>query len=254
MPEQPIAAQTPSPAPRREASQFVEPVRPISPGPRTRFHVTASPAPAETSPLPKAIAVPVGRPTAPPTAAIAANEIAGYEAYPPEIRRVVDFALGLTRQNLGYKYGSADPASGGLDASGFVYYVLSKCGIKDVPRDAREQYVWARKAGNFQAVLAHRDDTFELDALQPGDLLFWASGSAISRDPDISHIMIYLGRDKATNQRIMVGASDGRTYKGQSRFGVSVFDFKVAQFGPRSREGAAPVFVGYAHVPGVRAQ
>jgi len=239
---------------RREASQFVEPVRPISPGPRTRFHVTASPAPAATSPLPKAIAVPVGRPTAPPNAAIAANEIAGYETYPPEVRRVIDFALGLTRQNLSYKYGSADPANGGLDASGFVHYVLSRSGIKDVPRDAREQYVWARKAGNFQAVLAHRDDTFELDALQPGDLLFWASGSSVSRDPDISHIMIYLGRDKATNQRIMVGASDGRTYKGQSRFGVSVFDFKVAQFGPRSREGAAPVFVGYARIPGVRAQ
>src|ERR1043166_8057040 len=97
MPEQPIAVQTPSPAPRREASQFVEPVRPISPGPRTRFRVTASPAPAETSPLPKAIAVPAGRPTAPPTAA---NEIAGYETYPPEVRHIVDFALGLTRQNL----------------------------------------------------------------------------------------------------------------------------------------------------------
>lgn len=239
---------------RREASQFVEPVRPISPGPRTRFHVTASPAPAATSPLPKAIAVPVGRPTTPPNAAVATNEIAGYETYPPEVRRVIDSALGLTRQNLSYKYGSADPAAGGLDASGFVYYVLSSSGIKDVPRDAREQYVWARKAGNFQAVLAHRDDTFELDALQPGDLLFWGSGSSVSRDPDISHIMIYLGRDKATNQRIMVGASDGRTYKGQSRFGVSVFDFKVAQFGPRGREGAAPVFVGYAHIPGVRAQ
>ena len=250
-PEQPIAAETPSPPARREASQFIEPVRPISPGPRTRFRVTASPAPAATAPLPKAIAVPAGRPTAPPTAA---NEIAGYETYPPEVRHIVDFALGLTRQNLGYKYGSADPANGGLDASGLVYYVLSNCGIKDVPRDAREQYVWARKAGNFQAVLAHRDDTFELDALQPGDLLFWASGSTVSRDPDISHVMIYLGRDKATNQRIMVGASDGRTYKGQSRFGVSVFDFKVAQFGPRSREGAAPVFVGYAHIPGVRAQ
>jgi cell wall-associated NlpC family hydrolase len=252
--EQPIAAETPSPTARREASQFIEPVRPISPGPRTRFHVTASPAPAATSPLPKAIAVPVGRPTAPPAAAIAPNEIAGFETYPPEVRRVIDLALGLTRQNLGYKYGSADPVNGGLDASGFVYYVLSKSGIKDVPRDAREQYVWARKAGNFQAVLAHRDDTFELDALRPGDLLFWASGSSVSRDPDISYIMVYLGRDKATNQRIMIGASDGRTYKGQSRFGVSVFDFKVAQFGPRSREGAAPVFVGYAHIPGLRAE
>jgi cell wall-associated NlpC family hydrolase len=252
--EQPIAAETPSPTARRERTEFGEPVRPISPGPRTRFHVTASAAPAATASLPKAIAVPVGRPTTPPNATTASSEIAGYETSPAEVRRVIDFALGLTRQDLGYKYGSADPAGGGLDASGFIYYVLSKSGIKDVPRDAREQYVWVRKAGTFQAVLAHRDDSFELDALRPGDLLFWASSSNVSRDPDISQIMIYLGRDKATNQRVMIGASDRRTYKGQSRSGVSIFDFKVAQFGPRNREGAAPVFVGYGHIPGLRAE
>ena len=51
--------------------------------------------------------------------------------------------------------------------------------------DAREQYAWIRKAGNFKAVLAQRDDTFELDDLQPGDLLFWASNFGVSRDPEI---------------------------------------------------------------------
>jgi len=163
-------------------------------------------------------------------------------------------ALDLTAKNLSYKYGSADPANGGLDSSGFVYHALSKSGVKDVPRDAREQYVWVRKAGTFQTVLAHRDDSFELEALRPGDLLFWAATSGVNRDPEITHTMIYLGREKATNQRIMAGASDGRTYKGQSRFGVNVFDFKVGQLGPRGREGAAPVFVGYAHIPALRGE
>jgi len=141
-----------------------------------------------------------------------------------------------------------------MDSSGFVYYVLSQCGIKDVPRDAREQYVWVRKAGNFQAVLAQRDDSFELDALKPGDLLFWASPYGVSRDPDITQTMIYLGREKATNQRIMVGASEGRTYKGRSRFGVSVFDFKVSRLGPKSEKERGPVFVGYGRIPGLRAE
>ena len=67
-------------------------------------------------------------------------------------------------------------------------------------------------------------DTFELDELKPGDLLFWSGAYGSDRDPDITHTMIYLGREKTTNHRVMVGASDGRTYKGQSRFGVSVFD------------------------------
>jgi cell wall-associated NlpC family hydrolase len=176
--------------------------------------------------------------------------VAGYEANPAEIRRILDLSLNLTTQNLGYKYGSADPANGGMDCSGFIYYVLSKCGIKDVPRDAREQYIWVRKAGNFQAVLAHRDDTFELDALKPGDLLFWAGTYNINRDPAITHTMIYLGREKGRNQRIMVGASDGRTYRGQQRFGVSIFDFKVGPITPK-KEGISPVFVGYGRIPGL---
>ena len=96
---------------------------------------------------------------------------------------MIDLALSLTSQNLDYKYGSADPANGGMDCSGFIYYVLSKSGMSDVPRDAREQYAWVRKAGNFQAVLAHSDDTFELDALKPGDLLFWSGTYSVDRDP-----------------------------------------------------------------------
>jgi peptidoglycan DL-endopeptidase CwlO len=141
-----------------------------------------------------------------------------------------------------------------MDCSGFIYYVLSNTGIRDVPRDAREQYIWVRKAGTFQAVLAQRDDTFELDALKPGDLLFWASTYSVNRDPDITHTMIYLGREKATNQRIMVGASDGRTYKGQPRFGVSVFDFKVSRAHPKKDNEPGPMFVGYAPIPGLRGE
>ncbi len=187
------------------------------------------------------------------TVAIAPAEISGYDSYPANVRKLLDIALGLTGRNLGYKYGSADPARGGMDCSGFIYYVLSKAGISDVPRDARDQYVWVRKAGKFEAVLGRSQDTFELDALKPGDLLFWAGTYNVDRDPAITHTMIYLGREKATNQRIMVGASDGRTYKGHSRFGVSVFDFKIAGRHTDSEEKSEATFVGYASIPGLGA-
>ena len=197
------------------------------------------------------MAVSVGKPTAPPIASIASSEISGYDNYSAEVRRVIDLGLSLTTQNLGYKYGSADPASGGMDCSGLIYYVLSKSGIKDVPRDAREQYIWVRKAGNFQAVLAHRDDTFELDALKPGDLLFWVTPYSVSREPDVIETMIYVGRDKATNQRLMIGASEGRTYKGQLRKGVGIFDLKIGRAASKTSKEPAAVFVGYGHVPGL---
>lgn len=165
------------------------------------------------------------------------------------MRKVLDFSLGLTTQNLSYKYGSADPKNGGMDCSGFIHYVLTQNGVKNAPRDAREQYIWVRKAGTFQAVLAHSDNTFELDALKPGDLLFWSGTYIIDRDPAITHTMIYLGREKGTNQRVMVGASDGRTYKGQQRFGVSVFDFKLSPPRAKTDDRTSPVFVGYGRIP-----
>ena len=38
-----------------------------------------------------------------------------------------------------------------------LFIMCSRSAEKDVPRDAREQYVWVRKARTFEAVLAQRD-------------------------------------------------------------------------------------------------
>jgi cell wall-associated NlpC family hydrolase len=193
---------------------------------------------------------PITKKAATPNATIGIAEISDSQSYSPEVKKVIDLGLDLTTKNLGYKINSADPAGGGMDSSGFVYHVLSKCGIKDVPRDARAQYVWVRKAGTFEAVLAQRDDSFELDALKPGDLLFWATPYSVSREPDVIQTMIYIGHDKTTNQRVMIGASEGRTYKGQLRKGVSVFDLKIERTASRTNKEPTSVFVGYGHIPG----
>jgi cell wall-associated NlpC family hydrolase len=100
-------------------------------------------------------------------------------------------------------------------------------------------------------VLSRHADTFELDALKPGDLLFWSGTYHIDRDPPVTHTMIYLGREKGTKKRIMVGASDGRTYDGKQRFGVSVFDFKLPPPPNSSDAKLSPVFVGYGRIPGL---
>ncbi len=168
------------------------------------------------------------------------------------MQKLLATALELTTRDLTYTYGSADPANGGMDCSGFVYFVLKQNGMVDVPRDSSQQYVWLRRAGKFEPVLSRKDDSFELENLKPGDLLFWTGTYAIERDPPITHAMIYLGREKKTGQRVMVGASDGRTYQGQSRYGVSVFDFKI--HGPEKTDDGKlrPTFIGYGHIPGLR--
>jgi cell wall-associated NlpC family hydrolase len=250
-PKQKKASPTPSPSPtlKRKSKR-----KKASPSPTASPEETPWPSPTETpeaTATPSASAPPTPEKKGAPNASLSPEEIADFDTYPAKVRKLIESGLELTKQNLGYTYGSADPANGGMDCSGFVYYVLQHNGFPDVPRDSSQQYVWVRKAGNFNAVLSRHEDSFELDALKPGDLLFWRGTYSIERDPPITHAMIYLGREKRTKKRVMVGASDGRTYDGKQRFGVSVFDFKLP---PPPKSGDAkisPVFVGYGRIPGL---
>ncbi len=267
-----IFAPTPTPAPRQHRKHSAKKATPSpspkhkktsptpSPSPTPRKHKkksptpspeeTPSPGPTET-PSPSRSPHPGAEKKGAPNVTLSPDEIAGYDNYSPKVRQILDAGLALTKENLGYTYGSADPANGGMDCSGFIYYLLTENGFKDVPRDSSQQYVWVRKAGDFNAVLSRKEDSFELDALKPGDLLFWRGTYNIDRDPPITHTMIYLGREKRTKKRVMIGSSDGRTYDGKQRWGVSVFDFKMP---PPSNSGDAkisPVFVGYGRIPGM---
>jgi peptidoglycan DL-endopeptidase CwlO len=258
---------TPTPSPtvspkRKKASPTPSP----SPTPKSKKRKKGSPTPtpsespaATETPSPSPAEAPEASPTERPAAgkkawpnvSLSPEQIADYDSYPPKVRQILDAGLALTKENLGYTYGSADPANGGMDCSGFIYYVLKQNGFPDVPRDSSQQYVWVRKAGDFNAVVGRKEDSFELDDLKPGDLLFWRGTYNIDRDPPITHTMIYLGREKRTNKRVMVGSSDGRTYDGKQRWGVSVFDFKMP---PPPKSGDAkisPVFVGYGRIPGL---
>jgi peptidoglycan DL-endopeptidase CwlO len=271
-----IFAPTPTPAPRKHRKRSTKIATPspsptaspkhkktsptASPTSTPRKHKKKSPTPSpeETpSPSPTETPSPSRSPHAgtekrgAPNVTLSPDQIADYDSYQPKVHQILDSGLALTKQNLGYTYGSADPANGGMDCSGFIYYLLTENGFKDVPRDSSQQYVWVRKAGNFNAVLSRKEDSFELDALKPGDLLFWRGTYNIDRDPPITHTMIYLGREKRTNKRVMIGSSDGRTYDGKQRWGVSVFDFKMP---PPPNSGDAkisPVFVGYGRIPGL---
>jgi peptidoglycan DL-endopeptidase CwlO len=243
-PKRKKASPTPSPTPTPRSKSKRKKASP-TPTP------TESPSATETPASPEETPEPARGKKEWPNVSLSPNQIADYDSYPPKVREILDAGLALTRENLGYTYGSADPANGGMDCSGFIYYVLKQNGFPEVPRDSSQQYIWVRKAGDFNAVLSRKEDSFELDELKPGDLLFWRGTYNIDRDPPITHTMIYLGREKRTNKRVMVGSSDGRTYDGKQRWGVSVFDFKMP---PPPKSGDAkisPVFVGYGPIPGL---
>ena len=185
-----------------------------------------------------------------PGVAIAPDELVEFGAQPAAVKKLIESSVDLARQNLAYTFGSSDPANGGLDCSGFIYAVLRQHGFTQVPRDSSGQYTWVRRTRGFRAVISRKPESFELDELLPGDLLFWTGTYATPSDPPISHVMLYLGTEKSTGAKVMIGASDGRTYRGQKRDGVSVFDFLL----PRAQTAGAQraTFIGYGRIPGLR--
>jgi peptidoglycan DL-endopeptidase CwlO len=188
----------------------------------------------------------------PSVASLQPSDLREFNSQPPKVQEFIRSALALTERNLGYTYGSSDPNNGGMDCSGFIYYVLTNAGYKDVPRQSSDQYLWVRKNSNFHAVLSRNSDTFELKQLRPGDLMFWSGTYQVNRDVPITHVMIYLGTERKTKRPVMVGASDGRTYNGERRFGVSVFDFKLPNGTPNKNDpDLIARFEGYASIPGL---
>lgn len=177
-----------------------------------------------------------------------AEELAGFETYPPALQEVVRKALELTTQNLRYEFGGSDPKSGGMDCSGTMCHVLQNSGIKNVPRQSDEICRWVMR----HSVLYRTESATSLKhaaytALRPGSLLFWTGtyDTGGKREIPITHVMLYLGKRKKDGKPIVFGASDGRFFDGERRNGVSIFDFSLPQGGGKS------AFYGYGPIPGI---
>jgi NlpC/P60 family len=174
------------------------------------------------------------------------EEIDGFEGFPTDLQNLVRKSLELTTQSLRYQFGSSDPKAGGMDCSGTMFRVLQGCGVKNTPRQSDEMCRWVMQ----RTVLYRTEDAATLkdpafSALKPGDLLFWTGTyeTTTPRELPVSHVMLYLGKRKKDGKPVIFGASDGRTYEGQRRNGVSVFDFSLPKRGDKS------AFYGYGPIP-----
>ena len=179
-----------------------------------------------------------------PARTIATSELVGFDHYPDDVKKLIENALELSGQHLAYKFGSMDPKNNGMDCSGAISYLLKQLEVNDVPRQADQIYKWAWKKGEFFAVNGHRLNSFEFSELKPGHLLFWSGTYPVHRDPAVTHVMMYLGKDKK-NRPLMFGATTGRIYHGKPQNGVGVFDFRIPSAHSKAR------FLGYACIPGV---
>ena len=173
---------------------------------------------------------------------IPASALQNFSANPQPIQQLIKSALALAGQNIGYQYGSANPQAKGMDCSGTIYYLLNQMHLKDVPRSSYLFYQWVKEKGHFYPVNSHSLSSPEFSHLKPGDLLFWSGTYETGHALNVSHVMIYIGKN-AEQHPLMAGASDGRSYKGRKIYGVSVFDFQLPHAGSSSR------FLGYSCIP-----
>lgn len=176
-------------------------------------------------------------------------DLVDFERQPAAVKQLIRDALALTRRNLTYIFGSSNPARGGMDCSGTIYYLLGQGGVRfnELPRQSDEMCAWVQAKSRFYRTrtatsLSHP----EFANLQPGDLVFWSGTySAKRRILPVTHVMIYLGRSRTTGKPVVFGASDGRRYEGQKRTGVSLFDFVMP------KAGAKAAIYGYGRIPGL---
>lgn len=151
----------------------------------------------------------------------------------------------LAKSNLRYSFGSCRPENGGLDCSGTIHYVLSRAGYQNVPRQSNHQYFWLKEAGTIHHAGNLSDAV--LRRLRPGDLMFWKGTYRTGkRWPNISHVMIYMGRNPQTGGHYMFGGRSG----GQRGLNGSGIDFYPLRSG--ESEGRHGSFVGYGRPPGMR--
>ncbi len=137
-----------------------------------------------------------------------------------------------------YKTGAEAPEDG-MDCSGAVTYLLGLAGVTP-PRSSADMHKWLAKTTTFIVVPADARDIDHpvYEKLRPGDLVFWAHA-----DGRVSHVQLYLGLEKSDRRPVMIGASEGRSYRGRKRSGFGIVDFKVPKPGSETR------IVGFGPVP-----
>lgn len=156
----------------------------------------------------------------------------------PTLERLRAEAHALADQKLTYIFGADDPDSGGLDCSATIQYLLNKIGVKGVPRTSYDQYAWLKKHKMLDDVYGKSAHQKLFKKLSPGDLIFW--GGTYNSGHRVSHVMLYMGYDKATDKHYIFGAR-GKSVKGLTGAGVDIFELS-------QQKGR---LIGHGKIPGL---
>jgi cell wall-associated NlpC family hydrolase len=155
---------------------------------------------------------------------------------PADRRVVLERAMDFLKANPAVPYLTGGADAKGMDCSGAVTFMLKAANIEP-PRSAHGQYEWLKKEGRLTVVpeTARTQDDPVFRTIQPGDLVFWADdGPNASKEIHVSHVHMFLGLEK-DGHAVMIGSSDGRSYRGKVVHGFGIVDGHVPKVGSATR-------------------
>lgn len=171
-------------------------------------------------------------------AMLEAGDLAGFDELAEDRRKLIEIALAVGNDSpwLPYRDLGADPAAGGFDCSGAMYFVMRKAGLEPA-RSSAGQMEWLKAAERFKVV---PPEAVDLDHpsfadLKPGDLVFWEKATTDGKGMRIHHVAMYLGKETKDGRPVMINSTDGRSYRGRKANGYGVYDFRVPKAGSASR-------------------
>ncbi len=203
---------------------------PLAPGQRLVIPLDPAPSqPADPPPAPAAI------PVETPASAEAALPLPAATPPPPSF---LSAARALATQRIRYEGRWTPPGEREpwvMDCSNTSRYLYRAVAGIDIGRTASDQYYFLRQRNRAWDVRPPSID-FLKRHLQPGDLLFWENTYRPVRDPDITHVMIFLG-----------AGEDGRWQMAgsQEADGVSIY-----RFDPLAPKGGYSSWFGLVHHQG----
>lgn len=142
-------------------------------------------------------------------------------------------------KSLGLGYGAAWTPPGEtqawrMDCSNTARHLVRRTRGIELPRTASDQYLYVRRQGRLKRVGGLFGGVPEArwwaKRLRPGDLLFWEHTYKPKRQPPVTHVMVYLGKDGRGNL-LMAGAQNSR--------GVDIYKLQ-----PRTSYGGHGGFLG----------
>lgn len=178
------------------------------------------------------------------------RQLVDFEMLPQDRSRLLETAIRVAKEApwLPYRFGGSAPGDGGFDCSGAVFYVLTQVGLKP-PRTSAEQYLWLKQENRLTEIPPDVTDLSNptMQPLRPGDLLFWGNTYVPTdgRKINVTHVAIYLGKERSDGLAVMINATDGRSYRGTKANGYGVYDFRLPKKGSKS------TFMGFGTPPGI---